>query len=142
MSISTDKYGEGNTRVDVADLDKAIAKILNEFGEEITYILQETTEYVAKKGKDVVKENAPVGPRKGKYKKSISVKKLKSDELESHYVIYSKKEYPLTHLLEHGHATADGTGRTKAQPHFAKGEKWILDNYEKEFLRRFNNGRK
>lgn len=128
--------------VQVADLDKAIKKILDEYGDEVKQTLDETTKAVSTKGKNKVKDAAPVGVRNGKYKKSISLKKTKGDLNTVEYKIYAKApEYRLTHLLEKGHAIHNGTGRTKKYPHWSKGQEYIEENFEKEFKERIENGR-
>ena len=129
-----------NCQID--DLDKVINQILEDYGDEVKEVLDKTSETVSKKAKDEVKNAAPVGARKGKYKKSISLKKTKAELNKVEYTIYAKApEYRLTHLLEDGHLIHNGTGRTKAIPHWSKGDEYVVKNFEKEFKERIENGR-
>lgn len=144
MSISFINRGTKIAReVNFDDLDKVIAEILDQVGDTAIEVLRETDKAVSAKAKNIVKDNAPVGARHGEYKKHIAVKQTKKDALEDEYTVYVKEpEYRLSHLLEFGHATPDGTGRTKAYPHFAPARDYVLENYRDEFIRRWNNGNK
>lgn len=120
-----------NIRID--QLDSAVQRILEEYGEEVKEDVEEVTEKIAKKTKETVKKNAPVGARKGKYKRNIDVKQTKKSALDTEHTIYVKApEYRLTHLLEFGHAIAGGTGRTTPQKHWQAGQDYVDQNFEKE----------
>lgn len=111
-------------------LDAEIEKILKAAKAKADNELQDILKDVAKTAADVVKKNAPVGhneSRRGKYKNSLSYKKKGSG-----YVVYSKDQYQLTHLLEFGHAIAGGTGTTTAFPHFSIALDHALKRTEEE----------
>lgn len=122
-------------------LDSVIRQMLEEYGDEVRADVEEVTEKVAKEAKDTVKNAAPVGARKGKYKKHIDVKKTQDSALETEHTVYVKApEYRLTHLLEFGHATPDGTGRTKAIKHWQAGQDYVDQNFEKELRDKIERG--
>ena len=45
------------------------------------------------------------------------------------YIVYNKKHYRLTHLLEYGHAIARGTGRTPAKPHIKAVDEMVQSDF-------------
>lgn len=64
-----------------------------------------------------------------KYSKSWAVKQEQGRLGSNTYIIYNKKHYRLTHLLEYGHAIRDGTGRKVGEagaiPHIKPMEEWL-----------------
>jgi hypothetical protein len=65
--------------------------------------------------------------RSGKYNKGWRVKKKGNA-----YIVHNKTNYQQTHLLEKGHAKADGAGRVQAYHHIGPAE----ENAVEELLRR------
>lgn len=73
---------------------------------------------------DTIKQYAPVskGKRAGTYKNSFIIDRVW--QTRHHYTAewhVKEPEYRLTHLLENGHLTRDGTSRTKAIKHIKYG---------------------
>lgn len=73
---------------------------------------------------DTIKQYAPVGKgkRAGTYRNSFVIDR--AWQARHHYAAewHAKEpEYRLTHLLENGHLTRDGTSRTKAIKHIKYG---------------------
>lgn len=72
---------------------------------------------------------------RGKYSKSWAVKQEKSNWGTDSYIIYNKKHYRLTHLLEFGHEIRDGTGRKVGEagaiPHIKPMEEWVQNQLPK-----------
>lgn len=70
-----------------------------------------------------------------KYSKSWAVKEEKGNWGTNTYIIYNKKHYRLTHLLEFGHVIRDGTGRqvgeADAIPHIKPMEEWVQEQLPK-----------
>lgn len=84
----------------------------------------------AEKLKKLIQENAPVGYRKGKYKKSWRIKTTDDKFSKYEKTVYSSgNEYRLTHLLEKGHAKKGG-GRVAPRVHIAPARNQI----EKEYI--------
>ena len=72
---------------------------------------------------------------RGKYSKSWAVKQEKSNWGSNTYIIYNKKHYRLTHLLEFGHVVKNGTkrvvGKADAIPHIKPMEEWVQQQLPK-----------
>ena len=72
---------------------------------------------------------------RGKYSKSWAVKQEKSNWGSNTYIIYNKKHYRLTHLLEFGHVVKNGTkrvvGKARAIPHIKPMEEWVQQQLPK-----------
>lgn len=72
---------------------------------------------------------------RGKYSKSWAVKQEKSNWGTDSYIIYNKKHYRLTHLLEFGHVVKNGTkrvvGKAGAIPHIKPMEEWVQNQLPK-----------
>lgn len=115
------------------ELQLQVSMALQDYADDVVDALKKVTEEVAIEAKDEVKKHAPVGKRKGKYKRSISVKTTYDSLTEIRKTIYSK-EAGLTHLLEHGHRIVnkkDGVGRAKAFPHWKYGQEYIDKHFKK-----------
>lgn len=129
-----------NQTITVDQLEDAISQILTEYGNEAQEAINTASEKIAKGAVEAVQAAAPVGRRKGKYKKSIKQKQTKKTPLEVEQVVYAEApEYRLTHLLEHGHATSNGTGRVAARPHWQKGQDYIDQKFEQEVRKELEN---
>ena len=100
-------------------MGNAIAKEFEEYVDLTTDEVKRIVTQVADDVKNKIQENAPVDT--GAYKKSWRATQTKNATQAIEYTVHSEKHYRLTHLLEFGHAKRGG-GRTKAQPHIAKGE--------------------
>lgn len=67
----------------------------------------------------------------GEYADNITSKKQTGKRGATAWVYVKAPFYRLAHLLENGHALRNGK-RSKEFPHFADGDAYINDNYEKE----------
>jgi len=124
-------------KIQASYLTVELRKLFDEYQSEVTAAMKEVVPEVSKKAKDQVKNNAPVGARKGKYKKGITVRKLSETNTFIEYSIWAGKEgYRLSHLLEHGHLKSNGTGRTRAVPHFKFGEEYADQHLVPEIIKK------
>lgn len=76
-----------------------------------------------------VKSDAPV--MTGKYKRGFKVKKDKTYRQIKVTVYNKSKRKSLMHILEHGHASANG-GRVDGIPHLRDNEKEVNEEFYKE----------
>lgn len=112
------------------NLAAAITEILTDYRDVVNKDVQQVTKKMGAATRERVKQEAKGKNlvRTGRYLKSWRVKvTTKGDKTEA--TIYAAApRYRLTHLLEHGHATANG-GRVSGQPHIGPAEQWAIGEY-------------
>lgn len=112
------------------NLAAAINEILADYRDVVNKDVQQVTKKMGAATRERVKQEAKGKNlvRTGRYLKSWRVKvTTKGDKTEA--TIYATApRYRLTHLLEHGHATANG-GRVSGQPHIGPAEQWAIGEY-------------
>lgn len=108
-------------------LSAEIAKVLDEYGDDVRSEIDEVTVKIGKAGVKALKNASSIfgGTR---YKKSWT-SKAKSSRYETAVTLYSKVP-GLPHLLEHGHAKRSG-GRVPGRVHIAPVEEQLVDEYTK-----------
>ena len=137
-------------KIDVNQLANNIMGAMEAYGKATDEQVRESIIEVAQKATEITRSAGDYKDRTGKYRKSITHDKLKTDKTHQYHVtIYVKgQEYRLTHLLEFGHQTRKG-GRTtkpnkqtdvKAYPHFAKGEQYAEDQLVTTIKRKIEGG--
>lgn len=92
----------------------AINDVLSGYALAVNEGVASAVNQTAKKSLAVVRQKSPV--RFGDYKKGWA-----STTTKNSVIIHNKKQYRLTHLLEHGHQLPQG-GRAKAYPHIRPAE--------------------
>lgn len=111
-------------------LAAAITEILADYRDVVNKDVETVTKRMGAATRERVKQEAKGKNlvRTGRYLKSWRVKvTTKGDKTEA--TIYaSAPRYRLTHLLENGHATANG-GRVSGQPHIGPAEQWAVGEY-------------
>ena len=113
------------------DLDKAVAKILDDYGENVTAATKKAVVTVAKQAQKEIKSKAPVRKHNGgKYQKGWTVTQSRSSRTGIEAVVHNRSRYQLTHLLEKGHVKRGG-GRTKPIVHIAPAEEHAIENLRK-----------
>lgn len=105
-----------------------LAEILNNYTEEVIEVLEESAAEVANEAAEELKRSSP--QRYGKYAKGWRAKR-ETNRKGASYIVHNPKHYRLTHLLEKGHAKANG-GRTRAQSHIQPAEQKAITEYEKK----------
>lgn len=115
-----------------SELSKEIQKYLQEYKEEIDEDVQDETDKAIASAKSELRSISPKNT--GNYASGWAVKSKKYSN--GYYkVIWNRKAYQLTHLLEFGHATRNG-GRTKAQPHIRPTEEKYKTRFTESLERR------
>ena len=110
------------------DLQKAVEKILKDYGDIIT---DEVEKAIPKIAKDTVKELKSKSPKKTGEYASGGKAEIKKGRLSTYATVYNAKKPGLPHLLEFGHAKTGG-GRTRSFPHVKPAEAHAVEAMEKE----------
>lgn len=115
-----------------ADPFEELSKYLGEYGDEAVDVLQEEAEKAAKNAVKKLKSTSP--KKSGKYAKGWR-SQVERTPSGAKVTVYNGKKPQIAHLLEHGHATRNGTGRTyqdtPAHVHIAP----VNDETQEEFIR-------
>ena len=121
-----------------------IKDILNDYCQEIQDGITKEAEQIANQGKDILKQTSPKSKRntahKGKYAKGWRVKVEKGKGFVN-CTIYNATDYQLTHLLENGHLTRNGS-KTKPITHITPVHDECVSDYEKNVIKIIQNGGK
>ena len=125
-------------KVPLDRLSEAIGAVLSEYGDSVAGMCKEAVEAVTKAGVKAVKAEAKTALNVGSSSRYVKgwTSQVESGRTSTQGTIYNKSVPGLPHLLEYGHATRNGTGRTfaptPAHPHIAKVEQTIVDEFEKK----------
>lgn len=116
-----------------------LSEILQEFERQEFETIEQTFDQVSKETVAQVKSLSPKAPGSGKYARGWTVK-VTSKLGGLSVVIYNRKHYRLTHLLEKGHVVRNQYGtydrRTEAQPHIAKAQEFGNSRLLAELMRK------
>jgi len=128
-------------KTNIGSLTEEVMEILNSYEETIETIMLEEIRDVAETAKKDLKKKSP--EKTGGYAKAWTYKVQNPRTTRVECVIYNKK-YPLTHLLENGHANVTKGGRTvgwvKANPHIAEVNDYAQELYEAKLKVRISKG--
>lgn len=122
--------------VSVDEMADALAELFADYTTEVNDKLRDATKTIARKGANAVRASARanVGGT-GRYAAGWTYK-AEDKRLSTSAVIYNKDRPGLAHLIEHGHVTRNGTGRTydrtPAHVHIEPVEEQILKDYLNE----------
>lgn len=106
-------------------LAQEIVKILDDYRDTTIDKMKESVDKAAKQAVNELKTSSP--KRTGTYAKDWAAKKdRKANKWAYGKVVYNKKHYRLTHLLEKGHRKVNG-GMVAARPHIAKVEEKAIN---------------
>ena len=126
-------------KVTLEGLESAVKQILNSYENEVKSNLETITGEITKIGAQALRtESATMFGTAKKRKKKYAQNWTYTREKRRIYtagIIYNR-EYQLPHLLENGHVSRNGTGRTfgfvPGREHIAKVEKELERLYEEE----------
>ena len=114
------------------NFQETVRKFLDDYDNDVYAEVSEAIEEVAKEAAQKLKKASRAEFRgKGDYAKGWAVK-MEKGRLKAAAIVYGKKPtYALAHLLEFGHVTRNGTGRTfprtPAHEHIAPINDWAQD---------------
>lgn len=121
-------------KVGALNLEKAIKEILAQYGDDVYEVLGKAVDEVSEEGTrqlQSVGSFAPKGHPSGEYSASWDAQDEPVGRLKRSRIIRNVEHYRLTHLLEKGHVSRNGTGRTfdpvPAYPHIAGVEQWAIE---------------
>lgn len=130
-----------NVTISSDQLDSAIRQILDEYGTEVTAIVNDEVEKVAKQGKKKLADRTRSWGA-GKYSKGWSIKLEKAFKgLFVSATIYNKTKPGLPHLLEKSHTIKNqygSYGSSTPNPHIADVNDWVSKELQRRISSRIN----
>ncbi len=112
---------------EIEGVAEEILKQLQYYAADVRTKVDEAKEANAKACLKAIKMQSPKGKRNGKYAKGWRIKRTSKS-----MIIHNATDYQLTHLLEHGHITKGGTGRTREKPHIRPAEEKAVRDFLKD----------
>lgn len=113
-------------KIKPGDLAKAISDVVNEYGDEIYEVLDDSVQEVTDEAVQKLhgfSHTSRWGHPWDEYLADWTSKKEYKKDLQTVRIIYNSDHYRLAHLLEFGHVKQNG-GRTEAFPHIAPVNDW------------------
>lgn len=120
--------------IQASNLASEITKLLSTYNEAVTdeakKVVDEISQGVMQEITNHITFNS--GKKAPLYAKSFRLKTSFEDKRNKRNTWYvTNGKYRLTHLLEFGHYTRNGTTRTRAFPHVKYGQEYLDENFEK-----------
>lgn len=111
------------------DLARAVSKVLDEYRDATDEMVHKAVDKVSKESVKELKAESPY--RTGAYSKDWAAKvETQGNKWAYKKIVYNKKHYRLTHLLEKPHKLRNGL-KSKPQPHIAPVEQKAVENLTK-----------
>lgn len=107
------------SEINIDNLASEIANTLTKYGQNVQKGINVSSNKIAKKVVKTLKQKSP--EKTGGYKNGWTSNKEQEFLTNTNHIVYNKTDYQLTHLLENGHAKANG-GRTAGRPHIRPAE--------------------
>lgn len=127
------------------NLEKAVSEVLKEFGDECLTVLDQSVKEVADEATEKLKNVTTFAPGRhpsGDYSKDWVNDEMPTARLKVKRVVHNEDHYRLTHLLENGHVSRNGTGRTfgrvPAYPHIAPVNQWAEQELPRKVKEKLN----
>lgn len=120
--------------IQLEELADAIEEEISDYTETITEGITTVSLEAAKECQQILKQTSP--KQHGDYAKSWKVTPKRGRPGEpTKYIVHNEKHYRLTHLLEHGHAIKDSSGRivgrAAPQRHITQAEEQAIEQFVK-----------
>ncbi len=119
------------------DLQKEVSEVLNDYGSEVAEAVSEAVVEVSKMAVKKLKQRksfASDSKATGKYAKGWK-SKIEKSRMGTNAIVYNAVRPDRIHLLENGHITRNGNGRTypmtPAYSHVAPVEQEVIADFEK-----------
>ena len=113
------------------NFSSAVDELLQKYGETVYDVLSESVDEVAQEAMEKlqdVSKFAPNGHPSGLYSASWTNVTWRKDRVATKTIVYNAEYYQLSHLLENGHVSSNGThrvfGRVPGYPHIAPVNEW------------------
>lgn len=133
MNVKVDGFASG------------VQKLLQEYGDEVWRLVNETVPETGKEARKQLKQKSP--HETGRYSRGWAVQ-ITRERLGVSAEVHNKDRYRLTHLLEHGHDIKNQYGfvgkdgkRVKALPHIGEVNDWAVDELFDRLKRDIESGR-
>lgn len=131
-------------RIKPIDLAATVEKLLAEYGEEVYDVMNDSVAEVTDQATDKLRAiNHWAKQGSGEYSGSWTNEDVVKKRIQVTKVVHNEEHYRLTHLLENGHVSRNGTGRTfgrvQAYPHIAPVNDWANEELPKLVERKINN---
>ena len=109
------------------NLDAAISEVLEQYGSAVFDVLKGSVKEVSEEATQKLRDTSP--KKYGDYAEAWTYDEVPVKRYQTKTVVHVEApHYRLTHLLEKGHVSRNGTGRTfgkvKAYPHIAPVNDW------------------
>ena len=115
--------------IQVYELASAITEMLSQYNEAVTDEAKKVVDEISKEANEEILNHITFNDKK--YTKSFRLKTSFEDKRNKRNTWYvASPHYRLTHLLEFGHYTRNGTTRTRAFPHVKYGDEYVKNNFE------------
>lgn len=117
-------------------LSESISAILSEYGSDVLDATRDCVKRVTKEGVKAVKSAAQQSFETSKGSEYVSgwTSRFETGRFSAQGTIYNSKVPGLPHLLEHGHVSRNGTGRTfgtvPGREHIAPVERQVVKDFE------------
>ena len=124
-------------KVGILNLQQALDEVLKQYGDDVYKVLDKSVEEVADKATQKLRSVTHWKNSKpnSAYSKDWTVDSFRAGRLGVSRVVYNDGHARLTHLLEKGHVSRNGTGRTfgkvPAYPHIAPVNDWVVDELQR-----------